>query len=580
MGKGRRKRATAASVAVESAPEAPPWRISLLVGVGVLAFLVYANSLGNGFVWDDPIILERQLVVFNSLSDVLITPRGIPNYSPDYYRPTTTLSYLIDRSFGGDEPFVFHLSVVLAHCAASVLVALLGAQLLGWGASAWIAGCVAGALFAVHPVHTESVAWAAGRSDVLATVFVLAALLLIGARRMSPRLIVLSGLAAFAALGAKEVALGLYPLAVVRDVLDPKRKVDGRVREYAGLLVALVTYFLLRWVTIGEVIGQQPGEASAASALPSVFWALGGYVRELLWPLPLNAYIDVVPSGVLPVLAIIALLAGGLWSILRLGRGEWWWLFSSLWVLVALFPSLAILWKIPEVPMAERYLYLPSVGFCLAVSFGACHWAGGSTRKLAAVVVPLLLLAGIVTLQRNPVWRDDIRLWEATKEEVVVSGMAWRSLGAAYLNAGRDEDARIALERALTFQNPPLGLQGIYSNLGTIEMRTKNFAGARDLYAKALVSNPNAADSLFNLGLSIFYGGEQSAAAAESALPHFLRAAELSPYDPDIDAVLGQIYAIRGESDNARRFLQAALDKGLRRETRVGIERLLAGLEN
>jgi hypothetical protein len=130
----------------------------------IAAFLTYANSLSNGFVWDDPIILSRQLPVFDSVWTVLLPPRGIPQYSPDYYRPITTASFLVDRAVGGEAPFAFHLSVVLAHAVTSALVCLFALRLFGPAGIAAAAALFAGLLFAVHPIHTESVSWAAGRS--------------------------------------------------------------------------------------------------------------------------------------------------------------------------------------------------------------------------------------------------------------------------------------------------------------------------------------------------------------------------------------------------------------------------------
>lgn len=562
---------------------APTRFASGLAVLGCLAAGVYANALGNGFVWDDPIIVERQLVVFDSLGDVLVTPRGIPNYSPDYYRPTTTVSYLVDRALGGDDPLVFHLSVILAHAAATVLIALLCRQLLGASPPHDRASLLAAALFAVHPVHTESVAWAAGRSDVLATLFLVAVLLLLGMRRPGPTRLAASALCAFAALGAKEVALTLVPLIVLRDWLDPEIGLGrAAARRYAGVAIAVVAYLLLRRLTIGEVVGEQPGEGSVLSVLPEMFWALGGYVRELLWPLPLNAYIDAVPRGPGPVLGLAALAAALAWVALRWRRRRDLWpeLYAALWIPLTVAPSLAILWKIPEVPMAERYAYLPSVGLSLGVAAALARSGIAARRWLPLAAIPVLGLAAAAVWARNPVWRDDIRLWTDTSRHTRVSGMAWRSLGAAYLRTGRDDEAEAPLRRALELRNTPLGLQGIYSNLGTIEMRRRRFAEARRLYEQALERGADGADVAFNLGLSIFYGGEQNEAAARQALPHFERAALMNPYDPDVDAVLGQTYATLGDVARARAHLRAALDKGVRPETRSGVEELLRRLSD
>src|SRR5450756_418258 len=97
--------------------------------VVLLAAAVYANALGNGLVWDDPIVLTRQLLAFQGLRDIIFLPRNIPQFSPDYYRPLTIVSYLIDRAVAGSSPFMFHLSVVFWHVVTTYLVFRFGLTL-------------------------------------------------------------------------------------------------------------------------------------------------------------------------------------------------------------------------------------------------------------------------------------------------------------------------------------------------------------------------------------------------------------------------------------------------------------------
>src|SRR4029078_5801120 len=130
------------------------------------------------------------------------------------------------------------------------------------------------------------------------------------------------------------------------------------------------------------------------------------------WPWPLNAYIDVIPSGPLPLIAAALFVAAGVAALLRWGRrGAGLPLFAVAWIALPLVPSLAILWKIPDAPLAERYLYLPSVGFCLLACSAAAAWwsrcAGVSRQALAAAAAALLLLAALGTWTRNSVWHDD-----------------------------------------------------------------------------------------------------------------------------------------------------------------------------
>jgi tetratricopeptide (TPR) repeat protein len=560
----------------------------------LVALAAYANALGNGFVWDDPIILDRQLVVFDSLRDVLLTPRDIPQFSPDYYRPLTVASYLFDLWWGGGGPFAFHFSLVVAHAACASLVALLATQLLGDRAPARLGALAAGVLFAVHPVHTESVAWAAGRSDVLATLFVLAALVVHGAAAASWRRSAATGGLALLSLGAKEVGAALYPLLVVRAIVvdsasspakgnrHPARRGDGAalglLRDYAGFAAAFVLYLALRTASLGAVVGQQPGEAAPTASLPSLFWATAAYLRELVWPFPLNAFIDVVPRDALSVVVFVAYLAAvvaALRSRRSVGGTP---LFAVLWIAVTLLPSLAIVWKIPEVPMAERYLYLPSVGLCLLLASLVAHAVATRGRLVVAPVAALAVAAFAATVARNPVWHDDVALWEDTVQKASVSGMAWRSLGTAYQQRGRADEAGSAFERALTLRNSPRGLQVIHNNLGTLAMTRGEYAAALRSYEQALQANPNAADTLYNVGLARFFAGGQTATAAAAAIPLYRRAQALSPHDPDIDAALGQAYAAAGDRPRAIQSLEAALRKGVQPQTATGVRSMLEEL--
>jgi tetratricopeptide (TPR) repeat protein len=655
------------AAAVPPRPPASPahrdwWTWAAPLVVGLAALLAYANSLRNGFVWDDPIILTRQLVVFRSVGDVLAPPRDIPQFSPDYYRPLTIATYLLDRAVGGDDPFAFHLSVLLAHIAASVLVYSLALQLLALSGSlprghlrprgraregaglhdiprpqqsaregaglhdtpeprqsarkgtadaanspfeaSRLGAFAAGALFALHPIHTESVAWAAGRSDVLAAGFLLAALVVHGWEPGSWGASALAGLCAAAALGAKETAVALYPLMLLRDVLVPprgQRSAADWARDYAGPLLAGVAYVLLRRNALGEFVGSSPDALPAAgrSTLDLVA-ALGTYIGKLLWPVDLNAYIDHIAGGPLTI-ALAALLVGGL----ALALWYWWTrrgstaptsasdsrilaaphpavpLFALVWLALTLMPSLAIVWKIPDAPLAERYLYLPSVGFCLLVGdLLARLWTAASSPAarvaIAATSGAILLAAAVGTVRRNPVWHDDIALWENTERHSQVSGMAARGLGTAYQQAGRAADARAAFERALARRNTPRGLQTVYNNLGTLAMYDGDYAAAQRYYEAALEANPNAADTLFNLGLAILQRGGRSRESAQAALPFYERALRLNPHDPDIEAALAQVADVLADRAAAVRHARRALELGARGQTADSLRAMLA----
>lgn len=574
--RARASRAPAPPAAVPGAATRAWWPPLL---VALVALSTYANSLDNGFVWDDPVIIERQLVVFDSVAAVLSPPRDIPQFSPDYYRPVTIATYLIDRAAGGERPFAFHLSVVVAHAVTAALLWALAAQLLGGRPGAAAGALCAGLLFAVHPIHSESVAWAAGRSDVLATAFLLAVLLVLGIEPPSGRRGLLGGLAALGALGAKEAGVALYPLQILRDLLIDRRRRSPAdwLRRYGGIAGAGVLYVLLRRSALGEVVGTAPGGGAVSRSPLDVLAAAAAYVAELLWPWPLNAYIDEVPVSVFTIAAGAAFAAG-------LVAAAWRWrrrrdglpLFALAWTALTLVPSLAILWKIPDAPLAERYLYLPSAGFCLLAGVLAARLAGRVPRPIGlAFGLATLITLGLGTAARNRVWHDDVALWEDTESKSQASGMAARNLGAAYQKAGRADEARAAFARALARRNDALGLQTIHNNLGTLAMMDGDYAGAQRAYEQALAAAPDQPDPLFNLGLAILHGGGATADAARRALPYLERARAANPHDADIEAGLGQILLILDEPRRACDHLRRARALRPSPHTAAGIRTLM-----
>ena len=550
------------------------WEVTLLVAVALvaaLAFGAYANSLRNGFVWDDRIILSRQLVVFNSLQALLVTPRDIPQYSPDYYRPLSVASFLVDRALGGDEPFVYHLSVVIAHAGVSLLVLAFGWSLFGAERGGRMAATAGATLFAVHPIHTESVAWIAGRTDVLATLFLLAALV---AHRFLPqggRRTTVVGVLALLALAAKETAISVIPLLVLGDILTGSKAKAGRAvwwPGYAGVGIASVAYLALRRASVGGLVGEAVTGSPVVRSSADLLGSLWTYLVKLVWPTGLNAYIDTVPTDPVTLVVVaatmLALLAIAV-SAWRAGRGTV--TFLLLWLMLTLAPSLAIVWKSPEAPMAERYLYLPSVAACLLAGYATSQlWmrARSPARRVGviATLCAVVATAALATSARNRVWRDDLALWTDTAAKSHIAGLPMRSLGVAYLQRGQSEEARRHLDLALQRRNSPAGLQVIYNNLGTIAMQAQRYDEARRHYEAALKAYPNAADTLFNLGLAILQVGGGSQAAAEGARVYFQRAEQLSPHDADIQAALGKVAAIRGNRAAAIAYLRRALELG------------------
>ena len=168
------------------------------------------------------------------------------------------------------------------------------------------------------------------------------------------------------------------------------------------------------------------------------------------------------------------------------------------------------------------------------------------------------------TVQRNPIWHDDITLFEDTEAKSQESGVPACTLGNAYQDAGRTAAARAAFERALQRRCSPRVRQTAYANLGTLASNGGDLDAAQRFYETAVQANPNSADTLFNLGNVIMYKGKKSPSAAQTALPYFARALGLNPYDPDIEAAVAEGLAILGQPDPAAQHARRAIELGAR----------------
>jgi tetratricopeptide (TPR) repeat protein len=462
----------------------------------LLAVAVYLPMVRAEFVWDDRIVQTQQIPFLHGVGDLFSPPQGLFDWSDVYFRPVVTATYLFDDSLnralygppstrpdgnGPTNPLrarIPHATTVLTHAVATALVVLLARRLLGGAPRAELGAWAAGLTFALHPVHTDSVCAVAGRSDTLATLFVLAAVLLaLRLREEGPRpwVAALPVLALLAFL-SKEVALAGLVLIPLTGWFGSR----GEARRGSGWLVgslaaAGATYALLRL------------RSGAGESLPlDVAWAdlplrLGGavafYLGKLVVPWPLLPFQPEV-AGPWTTALTLAATAGLLgWAVRAWRRGEGLPLLCLLWCGVALVPSLGIaVVRLAVAPVAERYLYLPSVGFCLGLGWLASrHW-GPRPRGIDPAVALLAVgcaVYGAMTVQRDLVWQSDLSLWSDTVAREGPSRyiLSWSNLGKAYLDRGELDKARPVLLRALepSVVDDPDGRAIVLANLGFIE---------------------------------------------------------------------------------------------------------------
>jgi protein O-mannosyl-transferase len=546
----------------------PAW-LPLLV-VAAVSVAVYANTLANGLHVDDQYQIVTNPWVKSLRNLPAIFSSGVWDFDgrvSSYYRPMMYVLYSLVYAVAGTAPWAYHLLNILLHAGTAALAFLIAAEMLGahdsrhpwWRSPALLAGL----LFAVHPIHTEPVAWAAGVVDLSYGFFYLLALYLLirGRDRLG---YVLAALAAFAAaLLSKEPAITLPAVALVYWAVKDGRQlgVRGLLRMLAPWVAVSAAYLVLRSVVLGSVapavavISLSPWEY-----VLTAFALLGRLLRAQVFPAELNFWPVFAPvRSIWSADAGLALLTVGIWGallVLALRRRA---------VVPAVALALAVLPLTPllllrsigqglESAFAERYVYLPSFGVVLLAGWAVAALEprrAQLARALSVGLAALMVLGAAVTVQRNPVWKDSLSLWGDAVSKSPGSGVANLNYGLALISAGQAESGRRYVERGVAL-TPDLVQRKMeraisYARLG----RAKDAILA---FHVVLVMDPRSARAHYNLGVLYEEIGETSKAVGE-----YLTAIALDPAAADAHNNLGILYFTGGYRDQAMQHLEEAV---------------------
>lgn len=530
-----------------------PWLHALLLGASAAAF--YLNSLENGFVWNDWTLIIKNFLVKDPshVQEILASPFWKPLTGEPFqsYRPLLFLSYLLDYSLWGTEPWGYHLTNLLLHLSATLLVyGLLGLFLPA------VQAFLAALIFGLHPVHVENVSYISGRPDLLMTWFLLAGALLFAASRRysSPSLYVASLPFFLLALFSKEAAL-VYPLLLLG--LDFAGSVRGETGGRRLLLrfiapAALAGLYLAArtWGVGLPVLGPGPWGPPAESgvlALKALPLALGLFV----FPADLHFLHPLGPvGGVLTAVGLFLLLAsaGGAW--LGFCRRQPGLLLGLLWLWVGLLP---LLWYVSlERALLEGWLYFPSVGLValLVPALEAGHRR--LTRRPAHwLVILLAVLLGAVTVSRNQIWKDSLLLSLDTMAAASHHPTAFRLLGETYFERGRTGRAEeLFSEGLIQFPEDPL----LHASMGRLQGFLGREAQAQEHYSRFRELRPQEPYPYWVLGRF-----HQNRGRLEEAQDFLETAVALLPYSSELFNDLALLYYLQGKREQAERALQEAL---------------------
>lgn len=533
--------------------------------VAILAFLLFAGSLNYDFVWDDQHIIHytRQIAGEKGPAGLLSVPfmesyKDRPG-SIQYYRPVVLLSMWANDFLEQPSPFLYHLINVLLHVANSLLVFVLLKQILPESVGALIGGVI----FAVHPVHAESVAWISGRTDMLAAFFVLLTVNLWYRARQdldqSVAAPMLLGLLFFSlACLAKEVAF-LFPILAAFWALSDRPGSDKSMKA----VVSRDGKWILGWLAVGGLLfliranfldmGEGRGLFSTFPLTGQALLTLSVevvrnlvvYFRLLWFPWPLAVYYPPSVPGVTPLTVAAALSFVVLclyFSGKRHGRIG---LLALFWVVVFLLPVTGI-FSLGLSEVAERFCYLPSVGVAMAAGLAlGFAWSKVGVRRLLAITVSgLIALLSIGSVIHSGRWANEVILFNyaVNNSRVKIPNMYF-NLGTAYMGVGDHRKAAEAFEEAIrlhpTYVRAMLNFSATLIVLGEHER-------ALEVISEAGTLSPENHKIWSTQGVVLELLGQTS-----EALQAYSRAMELAPEDPTAGYHMGNLLLKLGRMEES-----------------------------
>jgi tetratricopeptide (TPR) repeat protein len=531
---------------------------------------VYGNALRNGFVYDD----APQVVQNPWIREIRFIPEifstnvwAFQGTSTNYYRPLLHISFMLSYYLFGLAPWGFHFVNILLHAGVTVLVYLISSRLFraadpSASPHSQMLPFIAAVLFAVHPIHTEVVAWVGGVTDLSFTLFFLLALYLyiLSADRgvHQKGLYLLSIASFFLATLCKEPALtfplilAAYDYAFRREEIRPL----DYLKRYSPYLGAAAVYFILRVNALGGFAPvRRHGELSAYEYLINVLSLFRQYLGKLLLPTHLNAYhvfspisSVVEPNGLLSLAVTIA-FAGTVLLALKKSRPAF---FALALVLVPLLPALYIPGA-GENTFAERYLYLPSFGFVLLVMLFVDRVVLHMPRWSVPLAVALALVTGLYslgTVQRNGVWKDDERLWRDVVEKSPDSAVSHYNLACTLNSREKIDEAIDEFRTAIRLQPAAVA----YKSLGAAYQAKGLINEAIEQYQLAVQLQPADVEAHSYLAAAYAESG-----ALDKAIEHFRIVVQLRPDSANAQYDLGTAYLEKGRPAEAIPLLEAAV---------------------
>jgi len=534
----------------------PRWQTpTICLALAAITFAVFGQTLHHDFIDYD----DNDYVYENPMVSRGLTLKGIvwafTQFHSANWHPLTWLSHMLDCQLYGLNPAGHHLTNVLLHTATVIAFFLVLRQMTG---ALWRSAFVA-ALFAIHPLRVESVAWVAERKDVLSGLFFM---LTIGAYARyarlpwSPARYGLVMLLFAMGLMCKPMLVTLPLILLMLDYWPLQRTLTAKRMAIEKLPLLALSAASCAVTLLAQSRAIQLTESYSlplrfANALATCMIYLG----QMVWPAGLAVFYPYPHNGPPPWEVVLAgtLLAGLSAVAYWQRRRQPWLLMGWLWYLAMLLPVVGII-QVGFQAHADRYTYLPQIGIYVAMTWLVTDWGAKwhmGRMAVAGLMTAVLAILMVCAWKQTSFWQNTETLWTHALECTRDNEVAHDNLGNAFLHEGRVDEAITQYLKALQINSDYAAAR---LNLGNALFQKGSLDEAIAEFQKALQINPAFADAHLNLGLVLFQKG-----GVDEAITEFQSALRIKPEYAEAHYNMGTAFLQKGRMDDAITEYQNAL---------------------
>lgn len=537
-----------------------PVHIFICLGLALIVIVPFYQTMQFKFViYDDSryILGNKNIQAGFDRSSVSWAFTTLFAYS---WHPLTWLSLMLDYKMYGTSAGGYHVTNVLIHLVNTLMLFLIFGRMTG---GLWKSGFVA-ALFAVHPLHVESVAWVMARKDVLSAMFWLLTMAAYAyyADNPSLRRYVWVFIAFGLGLMSKPMLVTLPVVLLLLDFWPLRRFQGGAFIAGQRLILEKIPLIALSAVISAITIHAQGssgalksfGDIGLSERMVNAVVSYGGYVAKMLWPVNLAVFYPYPTSFPISVVLLSVTFLGAVcFFSFRYIHTAPYLAMGWLWYLITLLPVSGII-QVGDQAMADRYTYIPLIGLFIAIAWGIPDLLKGNPYYRYIIPVAAgatLLLLVILTFNQTGIWKDSRVLFEHAIAVTEGNYVAHNNLGSYLMGHKRFDEAASHFEKVVQIKP---GNEKYLNNLGIALFRQNRYDEAMTYYLRAIAINPRFADSYYNAAAVCLFSGREN-----EALEYYRKALHLRPGNAVAENNVAEILIRQEKLDEAIIFLRAAI---------------------